>query len=120
MLDDEYQKMRYFSYFVFSVSLTVVKQLQVHRAVAKDGTQVAMKVQYPGVADSIESDIENVRLLLDYANLIPGLHLDRAMKVSTLKMCHTWYQCLDYFSPSIEQSSTPQLSACNLQDTPAA
>ncbi|KAG2693144.1 hypothetical protein I3843_08G079900 [Carya illinoinensis] len=56
---------------------------QVHRAVTKDGMQVAMKIQYPGVADSIESDIENVRLLLDYTNLIPeGLYLDRAMKVA--------------------------------------
>ncbi|KAK9084467.1 hypothetical protein Scep_030938 [Stephania cephalantha] len=56
---------------------------QVHRAVTKDGTEVAMKIQYPGVADSIESDIENVQLLLDYTNLIPeGLFLDRAMKVA--------------------------------------
>lgn len=56
---------------------------QVHRAVTKDGMDVAMKIQYPGVADSIESDIENVKLLLDYTNLIPkGLYLDRAMKVA--------------------------------------
>lgn len=55
---------------------------QVHRAVLKDGSDVVMKIQYPGVADSIESDIENVRLLLTYTNLIPkGLFLDRAMKV---------------------------------------
>lgn len=41
-----------------------------------------MKIQYPGVADSIESDIDNVKLLLDYTNLIPkGLYLERAMKV---------------------------------------
>lgn len=44
-----------------------------------------MKIQYPGVADSIESDIENVRRLLDYTNLIPkGLYLDRAMKVKLI------------------------------------
>ncbi|KAA3475127.1 aarF domain-containing protein kinase 4 [Gossypium australe] len=56
---------------------------QVHKAVMKDGMDVAMKIQYPGVADSIESDIENVKLLLDYTNLIPeGLYLDRAMKVA--------------------------------------
>lgn len=56
--------------------------MQVHRAVMKDGFQVAMKIQYPGVADSIESDIENVKLLLNYTNLIPeGLYLDRAIKV---------------------------------------
>ncbi|KAK2403337.1 protein ACTIVITY OF BC1 COMPLEX KINASE 8, chloroplastic [Trifolium repens] len=56
---------------------------QVHRAVMKDGLQVAMKIQYPGVADSIESDIENVKLLLNYTKLIPeGLYLDRAIKVA--------------------------------------
>ncbi|KAF8401198.1 hypothetical protein HHK36_012129 [Tetracentron sinense] len=56
---------------------------QVHRAVTKDGLQVAMKIQYPGVADSIGSDIENVKLLLDYTNLIPkGLFIDSAMKVA--------------------------------------
>ncbi|KAJ8748583.1 hypothetical protein K2173_003485 [Erythroxylum novogranatense] len=56
---------------------------QVHRAVTRGDMEVAMKIQYPGVGDSIESDIENVKLLLDYTNLIPkGLYLDRAMKVA--------------------------------------
>ncbi|KAI0510883.1 hypothetical protein KFK09_011493 [Dendrobium nobile] len=56
---------------------------QVHRAVMKNGLQVAMKIQYPGVASSIDSDIENMRRLLEYTNLIPkGLFLDRAMKVA--------------------------------------
>ncbi|XWS46361.1 hypothetical protein CRYUN_Cryun14cG0058600 [Craigia yunnanensis] len=56
---------------------------QVHRALTKDGMDVAMKIQYPGVVDSIESDLENVKLLLDYTNLFPkGLYLDRAMKVA--------------------------------------
>ncbi|KAJ7537100.1 hypothetical protein O6H91_12G097200 [Diphasiastrum complanatum] len=42
-----------------------------------------MKVQYPGVADSIDSDIENVKRLLDYTNLIPeGLYLEHAIKVA--------------------------------------
>lgn len=39
---------------------------QVHRAFLKDGSEVVMKIQYPGVAYTIESDIENVRLLLTY------------------------------------------------------
>lgn len=56
---------------------------QVHRAITHDGLHVAMKIQYPGVADSIESDIQNVKLLLDYTKLIPeGLYLDQAMKVA--------------------------------------
>lgn len=54
-----------------------------HRAVTKDGMDAAIKIQYPGVADSISSDLENVKLLLDYTNLIPkGLYLESAMKVS--------------------------------------
>ncbi|CAH9146167.1 unnamed protein product [Cuscuta epithymum] len=56
---------------------------QVHRAVTKDDMEVAVKIQYPGVADSIESDIENVKLLLSYTNLIPEkLYIDNAMKVA--------------------------------------
>jgi aarF domain-containing kinase len=51
--------------------------------VTKSGKVVAMKVQYPGVANSIDSDIENVRRLLDYTNLIPeGLYLDQAIRVA--------------------------------------
>ncbi|GFP93642.1 aarf domain-containing protein kinase 4 [Phtheirospermum japonicum] len=56
---------------------------QVHRAVTKDGLEVAIKIQYPGVADSIESDIDNVKLLLTYTNLLPEkMYLDNAMKVA--------------------------------------
>lgn len=56
---------------------------QVHRAVTKDGVEVAMKIQYPGVADSIESDVENVKRLLTYTNLLPEkLYIDNAMKVA--------------------------------------
>lgn len=51
----------------------------------KDGVDIAIKIQYPGVADSIGSDIENVKRLLDYTNLIPkGLFLNQAMKVFIL------------------------------------
>ncbi|MCO5607180.1 hypothetical protein L7F22_061373 [Adiantum nelumboides] len=56
---------------------------QVHKAVLEDGVEVAMKIQYPGVAQSIDSDIENVRRLLEFTNLIPkGLYLEQAMKVA--------------------------------------
>ncbi|EYU38463.1 hypothetical protein ABFS82_14G073400 [Erythranthe guttata] len=56
---------------------------QVHRAVTKEGLEVAIKIQYPGVADSIESDIDNVKLLLTYTNLLPEkMYLDNAMKVA--------------------------------------
>lgn len=63
----------------------------------KDGLQVAMKIQYPGVADSIESDIENVKLLLNYTNLIPeGLYLDRAIKVHFIYQIYLCFQFVNF------------------------
>lgn len=44
---------------------------QVHRGVLPDGTTVAVKVQYPGVAQSIESDIANLQTLLAVAGFLP-------------------------------------------------
>ena len=44
---------------------------QVHRALTSDGRSVAIKVQYPGVAKSIESDVDNVAGLLRMTGLLP-------------------------------------------------
>jgi predicted unusual protein kinase regulating ubiquinone biosynthesis (AarF/ABC1/UbiB family) len=47
---------------------------QVHRARLRDGTPVAVKVQYPGIADALESDLANAGILLRLARLLaPGL-----------------------------------------------
>ena len=47
---------------------------QVHRAVLPDGRQVAVKVQYPGVASAIAADMQNAGLILRLAKaLAPGL-----------------------------------------------
>lgn len=48
---------------------------QVHRAVLADGRVVAVKVQYPGVARSIDSDIDNLATLIRLSGLLPA-HLD--------------------------------------------
>ena len=37
---------------------------QVHRAITKDGVDVAVKIQYPGVEDTVEQDLQNLKLLL--------------------------------------------------------
>lgn len=53
---------------------------QVHGAVYKDGRRVAVKVQYPGVADSISSDLNNLSLLLTASRLLPkGLYLEKTI-----------------------------------------
>ena len=44
---------------------------QVHRAQLRDGRDVAIKVQYPGVARSIDSDVANVGALVRLSGLLP-------------------------------------------------
>jgi len=44
---------------------------QVHRAVLPDGQVLAVKVQYPGVARSIDADVDNVASLLRLSGMLP-------------------------------------------------
>src|SRR4051794_25471696 len=47
---------------------------QVHRATTLDGDEVVVKVQYPGVAEAVDSDLRNATLLLPLIRrLAPGL-----------------------------------------------
>ena len=47
---------------------------QVHRATTVDGDDVVVKVQYPGVAEAVETDLRNATLLLPLVKrLAPGL-----------------------------------------------
>src|SRR3954463_15611947 len=47
---------------------------QVHRAVTTDGRRVAVKVQYPGIAEALETDLRNFQVLLPLVKrLAPGL-----------------------------------------------
>ena len=49
---------------------------QVHKVTLKDGRDLAIKVQYPGVAKSIDSDVANVAALIRMSGLLPkGLDL---------------------------------------------
>ncbi|RRC99036.1 AarF/ABC1/UbiB kinase family protein [Amphritea balenae] len=44
---------------------------QVHEARTKDGQHLAIKIQYPGIRDSIDSDVNNVATLLKLLRLVP-------------------------------------------------
>ena len=44
---------------------------QVHRVVSSDGRDLALKIQYPGVARSINSDVDNMAMLMRLINLLP-------------------------------------------------
>ena len=47
---------------------------QVHRAITLDGRAVAVKVQYPGVAEAVAADLDNAGLIFaGLGQLFPGL-----------------------------------------------
>jgi predicted unusual protein kinase regulating ubiquinone biosynthesis (AarF/ABC1/UbiB family) len=50
---------------------------QVHRAITRDGRAVAVKVQYPGIAETIAADLRNVSLLRRMLRITaPGQDVD--------------------------------------------
>ncbi|XP_045541980.1 atypical kinase COQ8B, mitochondrial isoform X2 [Papilio machaon] len=56
---------------------------QVHLAVLHSGQEVAMKVQYPGVAKGINSDIDNLVGVLKVWNVFPkGMFIDNIVEVA--------------------------------------
>ena len=57
---------------------------QVHRAVTADGRVLALKIQYPGVARSIDSDVENMAMFLRMARILP-MELDISGIVAEVK-----------------------------------
>ncbi|KAH0431231.1 molecular chaperone [Colletotrichum camelliae] len=60
---------------------------QVHRATLKNGRKVAVKIQFPGVADSINSDLDNLGILLNATKLLPkGLYLNKTIDNARLEL----------------------------------
>jgi predicted unusual protein kinase regulating ubiquinone biosynthesis (AarF/ABC1/UbiB family) len=51
---------------------------QVHAARLHDGRAVAVKIQYPGVAEAIEADLKNGELLATFLGLMLGLSVKKA------------------------------------------
>lgn len=47
---------------------------QVHRAVTDDGREVVVKVQYPGVDSSVDSDLSHLRMALGASGLVDRTH----------------------------------------------
>jgi len=45
---------------------------QVHRAISPDGREIVLKIQYPGVAESINSDVDNIAMVLRLSGLLPS------------------------------------------------
>ncbi|GIU47102.1 ubiquinol-cytochrome c reductase [Shewanella sairae] len=62
---------------------------QVHQATLANGQQLAVKVQYPGIRNSIDSDIDNVAALLRVSKLVPkNVQFDQLL-TDAKKQLHT-------------------------------
>ncbi|MGB7370376.1 ABC1 kinase family protein [Erythrobacter sp.] len=60
---------------------------QVHKALTRDGELLAIKVQYPGVAKSIDSDVDNVMTLLRLAGFAPPeLEVDKLLAAAKTQL----------------------------------
>ncbi len=79
---------------------------QVHQARLHDGTRMAIKIQYPGVRESIDSDVDNVSRLLKVMNLVPDhLDLDSLLHEAKLQL----HQEADYHQEAAYLSKFSQL-----------
>lgn len=98
---------------------------QVHRATLHDGRKVAVKIQFPGIAKSIESDISYLKALLTMSALLPrGLFLDNSLRILSRELkeecdyiregdaCTQFGQLLqgdkDYRVPAVVESLTTE------------
>ncbi|CAR30760.1 ZYRO0E01584p [Zygosaccharomyces rouxii] len=81
---------------------------QVHNAVLPNGDKVVVKIQYPGVKDSIDSDLNNIMMVLGASRLLPkGLFLDKTIDNARKEL--KWEcdyvreaQCLQQFEKLLE------------------
>ncbi|XP_018871629.2 atypical kinase COQ8B, mitochondrial isoform X5 [Gorilla gorilla gorilla] len=54
---------------------------QVHQGLLRDGTEVAVKIQYPGIAQSIQSDVQNLLVVLKMSAALPaGLFAEQSLQ----------------------------------------
>lgn len=110
---------------------------QVHRAVTREGEQLAIKVQYPGVRASIDSDVTNMATLMRLPGLLPRGMVLEPLLTEVKRQLHaeadylaeaqnlTRFEALlagsDTFAlPSLHPAlCTPQvLAMCYMQSTP--
>ena len=81
---------------------------QVHRAKTRDGRDLAIKVQYPGVRASIDSDIDNVSTLLRLPGLVPrDMDLAPMLREAKLQL----HQEADYLSEARNLTAFHELLA---------
>lgn len=90
---------------------------QVHRGRLREtGQEVAVKVQYPGVAKSIVSDLDNLKGILLFSQLLPqGLFLENSIRVAQREL--SW-EC-DYQREAFYMGRFRQLLEKAAEDEPS-
>jgi predicted unusual protein kinase regulating ubiquinone biosynthesis (AarF/ABC1/UbiB family) len=68
---------------------------QVHRARLHDGREVAVKVQHPGIARAVDSDLSNASLLESFVGVLGGRRFDSRALLETIRA--RFREELDYF-----------------------
>jgi predicted unusual protein kinase regulating ubiquinone biosynthesis (AarF/ABC1/UbiB family) len=66
---------------------------QVHAAISQNDRHLALKIQYPGIRQSIDSDVDNVSTLLNISRLLPK---DVDLQPLLQEAKHQLYQEADY------------------------
>jgi predicted unusual protein kinase regulating ubiquinone biosynthesis (AarF/ABC1/UbiB family) len=82
VLDEEWDELPEELFEDFDETATAAASIgQVHRAVLPDGRRVAVKIQYPGVAEAIRADMQNAGMILRLAKAFaPGLDAGAAAR----------------------------------------
>jgi predicted unusual protein kinase regulating ubiquinone biosynthesis (AarF/ABC1/UbiB family) len=82
VLDEEWDDLPEELFEDFDEQATAAASIgQVHKAVLPDGRVVAVKIQYPGVADAIRADMQNAGMILRMAKAFaPGLDAGAAAR----------------------------------------
>jgi predicted unusual protein kinase regulating ubiquinone biosynthesis (AarF/ABC1/UbiB family) len=82
---------------------------QVHAARLKDGREVAVKIQYPGVAEAIRADLKNAELLATLLSVAVAGLFPRGLKLDVRGLARE-------ISARIEEELSYQLEASNQTD----
>ncbi|MDR9395160.1 MAG: AarF/ABC1/UbiB kinase family protein [Roseovarius sp.] len=84
---------------------------QVHRAQTRDGRDLAVKVQYPGIRDSIDSDIRNLGAIARGSGLVPrGMDIAPLLEEARAQL----HEEADY----LREAAALSRFAAHLADTP--
>ena len=60
---------------------------QVHRCYSPEGEEIVLKIQYPGIAQSIDSDVDNIATILRLAQLLPkGLDIKDLLEQAKVQL----------------------------------